>query len=501
MATMIPSIPTNQVIATEAITGDAGYHGLKIIHAQSDPLAAKNYTDRAYRFQHETDYTVIRATLTRKGMVDPSSPHMRISVHTHPTLKQFRDMVQYDPSNPPPDNYDALGMQEAHDQTQSDFKGQKQLNKTLFRDYLLESVTGSRTAYLPGISGWQTKTSFGRTVFVVFDEEDPDALYGILYLPKAPIMQADGQTQTAALFALAAQKEAVDKGALEKFRVTLEIELNVDERKAGQSFADRNGRGSKKNKNLVIGLDSSSAMSQLRDASIEGTVFEKRLARGRNTPTTVTATGMIVDLSTMEQMLMGVVSDLGDKPEILKHHHISYFLPYTREFIKLLDEVFSKYWLEKTPLNQDPFRKLYVHGWPFALKAIAAAYHSARIEQLAPLARSLRAQSAGKGLEEAFQDQLHDEQQKAPAQPPITFEELKDRLEKIDWLRYRKHWIKLTGAKQGKDGKLKTFKLRSTGEEKVDGQAQNTNTVIGIVKDKILSEKWEDLTSNEDQKS
>lgn len=501
MATMIPAIPTNQIIATEAIAGDPGYHGLKIIHAQSDPLTAKNYTDRAYRFQHETDYTVIRATLTRKGMVDPTSSHMRISVHSHPTLKQFRDMVQYDPSDPAPNNYYALGMQEAHDQTQSDFKGQKQTNKELFKNYLLESVTGSRTAYLPVISGWQTKTSFGRTVFVAFDEEDPDALYGILYLPKDPIMQADGQTQTAALFALAGQKEAVDKGALEKFRVTLEIEFNVDERKAGQSFADRNGRGSKKNKNLVIGLDSSSAMSQLRDASIEGTVFEKRLARGRNTPTTVTATGAIVDLSTMEQMLMGVVSDLGDKPEILKHHHISSFLPYTREFIKLLDEVFSKYWLEKTPPNQDTFRKLYVHGWPFALKAIAAAYHSARIEQLAPLARSLRAQSAGKGLEEAFKDQLFDEQQKVPSVPPITFDELKDRLEKIDWLRYRKHWIKLTGAKQGKDGTLKTFKLKSTGEEKVDSQAQNTITVIAAVRDKILSKTWEDLTSSEDHKS
>jgi hypothetical protein len=313
-------------------------------------------------------------------------------------------------------------------------------------------------------------------------------------------MQADGQTQTAALFALAAHKEAVDKGALEKFRVTLEIELNVDERKAGQSFADRNGRGSKKNKNLVIGLDGSSAMSQLRDVSIEGTVFEKRLARGRNTPTTVTATGMIVDLSTMEQMLMGVVSDLSDKPEILKHHHIPYFQPYTQEFIKLLDEVFAKHWLEKTPFNQDPFRKLYIHGWPFALKAIASAYHAARITELAPLARALRAQSAGKGLEEAFTEQLEEEKQKPPVQPVITFEELKDRLEKIDWLRYRKHWIKLTGPKQGKDGKLKTFKLKSTSEEKVEGQAQNTHTVIGNVRDKILSDKWEDLTSTEDQK-
>lgn len=56
-------------------------------------------------------------------------------------------------------------------------------------------------------------------------------------------IQADGQTQTAAIFALHGTKDAIKKGALERYRVTLEIELNVDERQAGQSLADRNGRG------------------------------------------------------------------------------------------------------------------------------------------------------------------------------------------------------------------------------------------------------------------
>jgi hypothetical protein len=495
---MIPAIPTTHLINLDAIAGDPNYLGLKIIHVQTDEEARNRYTGREYRFQHETDYTVIRATLTRKGMVSSTSGHMRLAVHTHPTLKQFRDVVQYDPSNPPHDNYDALGMKAAHDQTQSDFKGQKQSNRILFRDYLLESVTGQRTAYLPSISGWQTKATFPKTVFVAFDEEDADALYGQIYLPKAPIMQADGQTQTAALFALAGQKEAVDKGALENFRVTLEIELNVDERKAGQSFADRNGRGSRKNKNLVIGLDSSSAMSDLREKSIEGTVFENRVSRGRNTSTSVTATGMIVDLSTMEQMLMGVISELNDKPETVKHYHVPYLLPYTQEFIKLLDEVFAHQWLEKTPANGDPFRKLYVHGWPFALKAIASAYHAAKITELGPLSRALRAQNAGKGLEQAFLEQLEEEKSAPPPKQVITFDELKQRLEKIDWLRYRKHWIKLTGAKQAKNGKSKMYKLKSVPDEKVEGQAQNTKTVIAIVRDKILSDKWEDLTTSED---
>lgn len=497
---MIPAIPNTQLLDLDAIAADPDFLGLRVVRAQTDAEARTRYNAREYRFQHETDYTVIRATLTRKGMAQPSSGHMRVSAHTHPTLKQFRDMVQYDPSNPPSDNFYALGMKAAHEQTQSDFKGQKQSNKALFTQYLLECVTGSRTAYLPSISGWQTKVSFPRTVFVAFDEADPDALYGFLFLPKDPIMQADGQTQTAALFALAGQKEAIDKGALEHFRVTLEIELNIDERKAGQSFADRNGRGSKKNKNLVIGLDSSSAMSELRTQSVQGTVFQDRVARGRNTPTSVTATTMIVDLSTMEQMLMGAISDLSDKPEIVKHFHVPYFAPFTKEFLGLLDEVFASQWLEKTPADSDPFRRLYVHGWPFALKAIAAAYHITRIEQLGPLSQALHAHSAGQGLEEAFLARLSDVKQSPPPLPKqfISFEELRDRLKKIDWLRYRKHWVNVTGKKVGKNGKPKKYKLRSEPEEKVEGQAQNTRTVISMVRDIILSNKWEMLTKSED---
>ena len=56
-------------------------------------------------------------------------------------------------------------------------------------------------------------------------------------------IQADGQTQTAAIFALHGTKDAIKKGALERYRVTLEIQLNVDERQAGQSLADWNDRG------------------------------------------------------------------------------------------------------------------------------------------------------------------------------------------------------------------------------------------------------------------
>ena len=493
---MIPAIPTTPMISTEDIPGDQAYQGLRILRAQSDPKVTQRFNERSYRFQYDTDYTIIRGTLTRKGMV---TGQYRISVYTHPTLTQFKNMVQYDPSNPPVDNYDALGMMEAHAETQSDFKGQKQTNKILFKEYLQESVAGTRTAYLPAVSGWQTKVAFAKTIFVAYDEDDPDALYGLLYLPKLPIMQADGQTQTAALFALAASKDAIDGNALESFRVTLEIELNVNENKAGQSFADRNGRGSKKNKNLVIGLDRSSSLSQLREASIEGTIFERRVAKGRTTLTSETATENIVDLSTMEQMLMRIITESSDSSEIFKHYHVAHFTPYTRDFILMLERLFGKQWPEKTPANQDTFRRLYVHGWPFALKAIASAYYRSRIAEIGPLTRSLRAKDTGKTLEKAFLDHVEEEKLNSTATPEITFAELEERLSKIDWLRYRQHWVNLTGWKLGKDGKMRTFKLKSTGEDKVLAQAQNTASVIAAVRDKILSPTWTDLTSDEDQ--
>ena len=494
---MIPSIPNNPLIPTDSIAPDPAYRGLRILRVQSDSAVASKFMQREYRFLHEADYNAIKATLTRKGM--PAGDGPRIAAFIHPNLKQFVNMVIYDPSNPPEDDYEALGMIKAHEQTQSDFEGQKKQNKDHFRDYLIESVDGSRIPYLPVISGWQTKVAMDKTVFVAFDEEDPDAMYGLLYLPKLPVMQADGQTQTAALFALRATKDAIQKGALDKFRITLEIELNVNERQAGQSFADRNGRGSKKNKNLVIGLDTSSALSDLRVKSVSGTIFERRLAHGRSTSTSETATKFIVDLSTMEQMLMGVIADGKAKPEAFKHFHIEHFAKYSREFIELLDSLFGSSWVEKSPANQDPFRRLYVHGWPFALKAIASAYHQSRIDELGPLASALGARrDASKTFEEEFLEELATKRTEWQKKPAVPFEELKERLQQIDWLRYRHHWIVLTGAKM-KDGKKRAMRLKSTGEEKVQGQAQNTKTVIGSVRDKILSETWTDLTEKVDE--
>ena len=143
-------------------------------------------------------------------------------------------------------------MSDAHRRTQADFKGAKSKNRSDYMDYLMEGIGETRVLNLPIISGWQSSTVFEKAIFVAYDTNNPDILYGKLYLPKSPIMQSDGQTQTAALFGLSKNQEAVDKGALKSIVVTLEVDLNVDDDQAGQSFADRNGRGSKKNKNLVI---------------------------------------------------------------------------------------------------------------------------------------------------------------------------------------------------------------------------------------------------------
>jgi hypothetical protein len=57
--------------------------------------------------------------LSRSG----AYPRYRITAMMHLTLRQFTDYVRYDPSNPPLENFEAIGMKEAHDQTQQDFKG------------------------------------------------------------------------------------------------------------------------------------------------------------------------------------------------------------------------------------------------------------------------------------------------------------------------------------------------------------------------------------------
>ena len=188
---MYPLIPQNQLILTDTVAQDSEYRGLRIVRFQSNAEDNGRYQRNQYQFQHQPEkYTVLTASLCRKGAPE----RYRVVAIIHPTLKMFIDLVKYDPANPPIDDYDAQGMIQAHKRTQSDFIGQKKANTADFKQYLLEGVRDRRTLYLPMITGWQAKSVFDKTVFVAMDENDPNALYGSLYLPKAPIMQADGQT-------------------------------------------------------------------------------------------------------------------------------------------------------------------------------------------------------------------------------------------------------------------------------------------------------------------
>ncbi len=503
---MIPNIPTSEIIPTRSIEGDPNYKGLKIIRCQTDKTAESNYLNNRYQFQSEKTgaYNVLRATLCRKGYIDfgqedGDERRFRLTLMLHPKLREFTQIVMYDPSDPDPDSYEALGMSEAHKQTQSDFKGAKKRNRDYFRDYLLESINGPRIPYLPVISGWQSPAAFRETVFVAFDEVDENALYGIVYLPQKPIMQADGQTQTAALFAVKKTKEAVTSGALDKLTVTLEVELDVDEEKAGQSFADRNGRGTKKNKNLVIGLDTSSALSQLRIRAIKGTVFDGRVAIGREGGTSESATTNIVDLSTMEQLSLRVVSPDGNlKPEQFRHEHVEHYVEVFHDFLMMLTDVFGPAW-DKSPGSQkDTFRTLYIHGWPFALKGIASAYHLVRVNELGPMLRAFGVKNVGLTGEKRFSEAVQTEKKKWKELPTMGLDEFRSRLEKINWLRYKAHWIKLTGHKI-QAGAKKTFKLKSNGEKKVAGRVPGTFASIKSVTDLLLSDSWKCLCATADE--
>lgn len=494
-----PNIPQTELIPNNQISQDPNYDNLRVVHYSKNTVDQKNWNESRYEFQIPVGhYSVIRVTLCRKGAKD----NYRIVAYAHLYMKEFIEIVRYDPSYPPIDDYEAQGMKVSHAQTQSDFKGQKKANMIDFRNYILEGIRGERNLYLPTITGWQSMKWFDQTIFVAFDESIPDAVYGILYLPKKPIMQADGQTQTAAIFQAAKSADAIIYGALNTLNITLEIQLNVDEAQAGQSFADRNGRGSKKNKNLVIKMDTSSPLSRLRVEAIKNTVFQYRLADGRSTGTSETATKNIVDLSTIEQMILNVISNGRIKSEHFKIRYNKHFLPYCVEFFALLDEVFGKYWPEQTPIDRDSYRKIYVHGWPFALKAIAKAYYYTKLDKIGPLAAAIGKETENPDacltIEEKFDARLEIEKANYINKPTISYEELKDRLIKIDWHRYRHHWIEITGHSI-KDGKKKTFKLKSTGETKVVALAQNTAGIIENVCNKILSDNWLDLCSNIDE--
>ncbi|MGQ4620027.1 hypothetical protein [Nocardia sp. R7R-8] len=500
----MPMIPQTKLIPHEDIPSDPLFKGLKIVRYQSDEAARRAYDGNRYDFQHELEkrHMIRGVTLALKG----AETDYRISATMHPTLRQFVEIVRYDPSVEHLEDFDAVEMRDAHRQTQQDFKGAKRDNLAFFKNYVVEAIRGDRAAYLPTVSGWQPRSVFTDTIFVALDESNPRVLYGWLFLPKSPVLQADGQTQTAALFQAFATGVADKSKARDSFGTTLEIELNVDSLGAKQSFADRNGRGSKKNKNLVALMDTSSGLAQLRERAIAGTIFEDRLGDGRTGGATVTATKTIVELSTMDQMLLNVISRGNAKPHYIKNFHVNYFLPHCREFLLLLEQLFGTDWVEQTPKGAEPYRRLYVHGWPFALKALAIVYHDVRIDVLGPLSAPIGPSVSGKDdhttAEEAHQSYLEATRQVEPKSPNLTMEEFADRLRQIDWYRHRKHWINITGAAvdaQTGGPKVRTIQDGKGGTmEVVEAKAQNTASVINDVVRKIEGNHWTDLTNTID---
>ncbi|MGA5203408.1 DNA sulfur modification protein DndB [Streptomyces variegatus] len=495
-----PFITQQKLIDTEGIPEDEKYGGLRILRVNSDAEARDNFDQHRYRFQHEGEKRhAIRGTLCLKG----AAGGYRICATLHPSLRQFTDLVRYNPSDPPRTvDFEAMGMRNAHLKTQSDFKGAKSNNRSDFCRYILEAVRGERIAYLPTVTGWQSVEAFEedpQPIFVAFDEANPAAMYGELYLPKRPIMQADGQTQTAALFEAAQNRLVLQGGALDTFFVTLEVELKVDVDAAAQSFADRNGRGTKKNTNLVATFDTSSALAKLRNQAVKGTIFEGRVADGRSTGATLTAVQKIVDASTLEQMLLNVISHGNRKREHIKHHHIEAVLPYCREFLQTLEEQFGDAWSDTK--QADTYRRLYVHGWAFALKALALAYNQVRRDKLGPIMDAMQKETAtgddtAEQLVKRFTEIIAE--QSAPA-PAVSFDEFKRRLTAIDWRRDRRQWIRITGFLQDKNGTKKTVKLKSTGETVVAAAASNTPAHIAQVENKILSDTWTELTRAESE--
>lgn len=494
---MFSAPQSSNIISNASLPEYEDFFGIKYLN-YSDPEVQKNYIDRRYEFQKNPEqYIEIHGQLSLKGNV-ANVEGKRLSIISPMSLKKFVDTVKYDPANPPLDNYEAIGMREAHEKTQSDFKGAKKTNRLDFINYLMEGVRKERDIHLPVVSGWQSSDVFSDAIFVIYHQVESHIVYGCLYLPKKPIMQSDGQTQTAALFGLAQNKEAVDAGALDDIVVTLEIELNVDSVKAAQAFADRNGRGSKKNKNLVISMDTAAPLSRLRATVTEGSVFESRIADGRGGGITVTSTENIVDLSTFEQMLsIALTGPSALKPEKFKAHHIEVLKPYANEFIRLLDDTFSGFWKSPTNPGEDPYRRLYVIGWPFALKGIALAYYNSRITELEPIRSAmLEPVPANEVAVDFFKRTIT----RFPAPNEIiSFEELKSRLSQINWIKHKKHWAAITGYSENVDGSKKSWTLKQYGEV-VKTLNQNQAVLVSKVGNKITGPKWEELTQDVDEK-
>jgi hypothetical protein len=206
------------------------------------------------------------------------------------------------------------------------------------------------------------------------------------------------------------------------------------------------------------------------------------------------------------QVLLNVATRGNRKPEHIKHYHVSHFAPFCQEFLLLLQATFGDQWPQETPRDSEPFRRIYVHGWPFAIKALALAYHDSRRDVLGPLASAIGSQKEEHATVAEAEMDYQDRVARAEPEPPkIPYDEFQRRIGAIDWHRYRKHWIDVTGYKIDSQGRVKTRIIKdpasSDGKKLiVEGQAQNTAAAINTVVNRVLSDIWEELCSDVDAK-
>ncbi|MDQ3933701.1 MAG: hypothetical protein M3340_03625 [Actinomycetota bacterium] len=423
-------------------------------------------------------------------------------------LIQFEEVVRYNPAAPPADEFFAKQMLDYHARTQADFEGAKKRNLIDYTAYGLEALRGERKANIPEINGWFDVEASKDTLFVVLHAPEPDVFYGQLFLPSVnPVMQADGQTQAAMLFKLARTKYGAPRRS--QFRVKLEVEFGLTPEEAGQAFADRNGRGVKKNRNLVADLTTVGGLATIMKKAIPGTIFEGRTFNGRGQGISETSTTMIIDLATLEQVVLNACTYGTRRPEHIKDMHVDTYLPVVRDFLGLLERVFGSQWPKDTPPGADQYRKIYVHGWSFAFKALARAYYRTRIDELGPLAEAMRrddldtvsTDNANAWRKRA--DRLAAADAKRPAgerrfTPPISTKQFEHRLRRIDWVRHRKHWVDLTHFTRDATTGKPNVKTLADGTIVIKAKAPTQKEVIAGIEGTILGPDWKTLCGKED---
>ena len=127
--------------------------------------------------------------------------------------------------------------------------------------------------------------------------------------------------------------------------------------------------------------------------------------------------------------------------------------------------------------------------------------HRDKIASLAqPIGRAVEGEHATTQEAEAAYLAAIQAQDGEMPEPALDPAEYANRLQQIDWHRYRQHWINITGFKVDKNGQTKTREIKDGKGgtmEIVDGKAENTAATINSVVNKILSPAWTDLTSTE----